>query len=104
MIIAPAYIAVRFLQRFIDFFIHWYGGGTRVFWTQTSYLLTKLRGFLERPLKRGAVDLFFWSLHVLGVALAYLVVVVISFVLYVGWILLPPYVFLKTLDALFVNV
>lgn len=99
MITAPAYMAVRFLRRFIGFFSHWYGGGTRAFWGRTVRLLAIFKNLFERPEKKGAASFLFWAFRALLGALAYLLITSVLFVLYVGWLLLPPYAFLKVLDG-----
>ena len=104
MITAPAYMAVRFLQRFIGFFVHWYGDGTRVFWTQTVRLLAKLGSLFGRSKGEKTHGFVFWTLRVLLGVFMHLVITTASAALYVGWTLFPLYVFLKVIEDIFINV
>lgn len=101
MIIAPAYIAVRFYKRFIGFFTHWYGGGTRLFWGQAMRPFALLKNLFERSRKKSFAGLFLWLLRISFGALASLLVVGALSVLYIGWLLLPPYTLFKILDGAF---
>jgi len=101
MIIAPAYIAVRFYKRFIGFFTHWYGGGTRLFWGQAMRLFTLLKNLFERSRKGSGLVFFIWLLRIFFGSLASLLFISALSALYVGWLLLPPYALFKILDGVF---
>ena len=101
MIIAPAYIAVRFYKRFIGFFTHWYGGGTRLFWGRAVHLFVLLKNLFEHPRGKGGLNLFIWLLLIFSSTLASLLFIGALSVLYVGWLLLPPYALFKIIDGIF---
>jgi len=93
---APAYVAVRFFERFMGFFAHWYVGGTRVFWGRTIEALNWLKRFFESSNKESFLLRF--SRAAIGIA-GYFIVPVVSIVLYIIWIFFLPYSFLKMSDG-----
>ena len=115
MINIPAYIAVRFLERFLAFLNHWYRGGTRFFWTRTTDVLIGLDGtfavfltvrHLFEPLYQDNTFIGYilgFIFRVLRTALGlltYLVVIIVAFTLYVSWILLPIFSLYKIFEGL----
>jgi len=97
---APAYIAARFLQRFIGFFVHWYVGGTRIFWTSTLRVLNELENLFGRPVGGSPINLINWGLRVLWGGVVCTLVVFAALVIYTCWFLLPPYALFRALDAI----
>jgi len=114
MIGIPAYIAVRFVERLLGFFDHWYRGGTRFFWTRTMGVLTGLDGtfavvltvrhlfeplYQDRTFIGYVLGFIFRVLRVALGLLVYLIVAAVALVLYIGWILLPVFSLYKVLEG-----
>lgn len=115
MIAIPAYIAVRFAERFFGFFDHWYRGGTRFFWSRTAGVLSGLDGtfavvltvrHLFEPLYQDRTFIGYvlgFIFRVLRVALGisiYLIVSAVAFVLYIGWIFTPIFSVYKVFEGI----
>lgn len=115
MIAIPAYIAVRFAERFLSFFDHWYRGGTHFFWARTMGILTGLDGtfavvltvrhlfeplYQDRTFIGYVLGFIFRVLRVALGLLTYLIVAAAALVLYIGWILLPAFSLYKVLEGI----
>jgi len=99
MIAAPAYIAVRFFQRLIGFFSHWYVGGTRALWSRTAKTLRLYEKLFSRAQKGGVLGFLMWVLRSSFGVLVYALVIFASFFLYAAWAALLPYILLKVLEG-----
>jgi len=97
MIIAPVYIVVRFLQRFVGFFYHWYVGATRQFWSKTLYVLRAVRNFTAPDTGTLAIK----AVRYFAGGLLYILLPIVSLAFYAVWVLLPPYAALMVVEGLF---
>ena len=96
MIAVPAYIARRFFERLVDFSIHWYVGGTRVFWKWTLEAFRAINNHFFPTFGAGGVLGYSSALFFLAFSgLMYLVIGAVSILLYIAWIALPAYVILQ---------
>ena len=115
MIAIPAYIAVRFAERFLGFFDHWYRGGTRFFWTRTMGVFSALDGtfavaltvrhlfeplYQDRTFIGYVLGFIFRVLRVALGLLTYLIVAVVALALYIGWTLLPAFSMYKVFEGI----
>lgn len=107
---AVSYIANRFIYRIVEFFRHWYVKSARLY---SNFVMDRLQAldrkfawkvtarFLFHPLYGdytivGYVFGFIFRVARLIIASAvYLVVLALAIILYVIWILIPPYLLIR---------
>jgi len=115
MITVPAYIAVRFAQRFFGFFEHWYIGGTRFFWDRLTDILGNFDStfavavtvrHLFQPLYQDntvigyILGFIFRVLRTLLGIVIYIFVSSLALIVYFLWVSLPAFVVYKIVEGL----
>lgn len=95
--------------------MHWYRGGTRVFWDQTIRILGNFDRTLavlvtlrhlfqplyqDRTIIGYILGFIFRVLRVFIGVVIYLVVTLGALALYVAWVLVPPYILYKIAEGL----
>lgn len=115
MINVPVYIAMRFAQRFFEFFDHWYRGGSRFFWNGLIDTLSSLEGvfavamtvrhifeplYQDKTIIGYILGFIFRTLRATLGLIVYLAVIAMAFLLYLAWLLAPAAILYKIFEDL----